>query len=71
MQLKELWVEPVSSASEQRIIDECAPGRPISVFTSSPHKVFRVVEHEGLWDKKQVFFVMVAGCHYSDIYWFL
>ena len=29
----------MSDASEQKIQDECAPGKPMSVFTREPYKV--------------------------------
>ncbi len=38
-QLKELWLESVTDATESKIKEECAPGRPMSIFSDKPHKV--------------------------------
>jgi hypothetical protein len=37
--LKELWIEDASSATDPKVIEECTPNKPISVFTTDPYKV--------------------------------
>ena len=37
-QLKELWVENVVP-SDKKMMEECAPGKPITVFSSTPPRV--------------------------------
>ena len=39
LQLREVWVEHVTSSTEGKIRDDCVPGKPISVFSNKPHKV--------------------------------
>jgi len=39
VQLEELWIEGISEACESKIKEECAPGKPMSIFTDKPHKV--------------------------------
>ena len=35
-------MESVADATDKKIREECYPGKPISVFSSSPHKVIEM-----------------------------
>ncbi len=35
-------MKSVSDSTEAKIIDECTPGKPITVFTAQPHEVSHV-----------------------------
>ena len=38
-QLKEIWIENVSDAPDAKVWEECVPGKPMTVFSTSAHKV--------------------------------
>ena len=42
LQLSEIWVESVSQSPDKKVKEECSPGKPITVFSSTPHKVRRL-----------------------------
>ena len=47
-QLQEIWVENSADASDPKIRDECQPGKPISVFSSTAYKVRK--SRDGTWN---------------------
>ncbi|XP_065886463.1 leucine--tRNA ligase, cytoplasmic-like isoform X2 [Dysidea avara] len=40
LELDEIWIEDVENATDKKVKEDCIPGKPISVFTSDPHKPF-------------------------------
>ena len=38
-QLEEVWIEDLEKATDKKIQEECIPGKPISLFTTSSPKV--------------------------------
>ena len=39
LQLKEMWIANAGDSSDRKIRDECQPGKPVSVFSGTAHKV--------------------------------
>lgn len=40
LDLKEIWVEEATMSPDAKIREDCTPGKPLSVFTSSAHKAW-------------------------------
>ena len=38
-QLEEVWIEDLENATDNKVQEECIPGKPISLFTTSSLKV--------------------------------
>jgi leucyl-tRNA synthetase len=47
LELKELWIEDASSATDPKVIEECTPNKPISVFTTDPYKAVIAIDTVG------------------------
>ena len=39
MQLEEVWIEDSEKSTDKKVQEECIPGKPISVFTTTSPKV--------------------------------
>ena len=43
LQLEEIWIASSTEAKDLKVVDECVPGKPISVFLSESPKVRTIV----------------------------